>query len=100
MSQLFAPSKLVITFETEGQGKFSSLEIENIAVRNANGEVIGLHLPNKSVIIANHQVYTDWWYVWRYVFTILRVWFATNHHKASLILQGHPRICSLFSRRV
>ena len=57
MSQCFAPTKIVITFETEGQGKFTPEEITQIAVCDpASGEVVQLRLPTKSVIIANHQV--------------------------------------------
>lgn len=56
MSQLFAPTTLRITFETEGLGKFASEEIEEVAVRDASGTVVELRLPKKMVIIANHQV--------------------------------------------
>jgi hypothetical protein len=56
MSQFFAPTSLAITFETEGQGSFTSDELEQVAIRNEIGEVIGLRLPTKSVIVANHQV--------------------------------------------
>ncbi len=31
-------------------------EIREIAVRDRDGRVLGLKLPNKSVLIANHQV--------------------------------------------
>ncbi|KAH7924889.1 hypothetical protein BV22DRAFT_1034681 [Leucogyrophana mollusca] len=64
MNQLFAPTRLSITFETEGQGKFTEEEIQRIVERDASGKVTALRLPTKSVIIANHQVYSDWWYVW------------------------------------
>ena len=45
MSQLFAPTTLRITFETEGLGKIAREEIEEIAVRDASGTVVGLRLP-------------------------------------------------------
>ncbi|KXN89840.1 hypothetical protein AN958_04844 [Leucoagaricus sp. SymC.cos] len=64
MCQWFAPTKLRITFETQGSGKFSKEEIERVAVKNAEGEVVGLNLPTKFVLTANHQVYVDWWYAW------------------------------------
>jgi len=64
MSQWFAPTKLVVSFEREGQGKFTDEQIEEIIERNEDGRVVGLHLPQRTVLIANHQVYADWWYAW------------------------------------
>lgn len=56
MCQWFAPTHLVITFETEGLGKFTPEEIEQYIVRNERGEAVSLDLPTKFVLIANHQV--------------------------------------------
>jgi hypothetical protein len=56
MNQWFAPTKVSITFETEGQGKFTEDDIRNIVERDLSGKVIALHLPSKCVIISNHQV--------------------------------------------
>jgi Acyltransferase len=83
MSQWFAPTRLIVTFEKSGQGRFSQEDIERIVVRDKTGSVVGLDLPEKSVLIANHQVrvllsnleystscanllqiYADWWYAW------------------------------------
>lgn len=58
MNQWFAPTKLSITFETEGQGKFTDQEIQRLVERDGSGKVIALHLPSKCVIISNHQVRT------------------------------------------
>ena len=55
-SQWFAPTELVISFETEGQGKFTQAEIDKLVVRDASGRVVALDLPRKTVLIANHQV--------------------------------------------
>lgn len=55
MCQCFAPTKLVVTFEKDGLGKFSPEELENMVSRDKNGNVY-LNLPTKSVLIANHQV--------------------------------------------
>ncbi|TFK83599.1 hypothetical protein K466DRAFT_498155 [Polyporus arcularius HHB13444] len=63
-SQWFAPTELVISFETEGQGKFSPEELETLVERDKNGKVVSLNLPPKTVFIANHQIYLDWWYAW------------------------------------
>lgn len=54
--QLFAPTTLRVTFETEGTGAFSEKEAEQLVRRDAYGNVVELVLPKKLVIIANHQV--------------------------------------------
>ncbi|KII93343.1 hypothetical protein PLICRDRAFT_171111 [Plicaturopsis crispa FD-325 SS-3] len=64
ISQWFAPTRLVVTFETEGQGRLTEEEIRGIVERNPAGEVTALRLPTKSILIANHQVYLDWLYAW------------------------------------
>jgi hypothetical protein len=80
MNQLFAPTRLSITFERVGPGKFTQEEIRHIVERDASGRVVALRLPSKTVVITNHQVchhlviiycglirfqvYSDWWYVW------------------------------------
>lgn len=56
MSQWFAPTKLVVSFEIEGQGRFTNEEIEKLVEKDASGRVLALHLPQKAVMIANHQV--------------------------------------------
>ena len=56
-SQWFAPTNLVLSFETEGQGKFTPEEIDGLVERDRNGRVVSLNLPQKSVLIANHQVH-------------------------------------------
>jgi len=64
MCQWFSPTKLVISFETEGKGRFTTEQIEKIVVKDENGKVVSLDLPTKFILIANHQVYADWWYAW------------------------------------
>ena len=56
MCQWFAPTKLKVTFETEGMGAFTPEEIKRYIVRDKNGKPIALDLPTKFVLIANHQV--------------------------------------------
>jgi len=51
----FAPTNLVITFETKGPGKFTQEELEQLVEKDSKGK-ISLNLPTKSVLIANHQV--------------------------------------------
>jgi len=64
MCQWFAPTKLVVTFEKSGQGKFTEDELRELVVRDSSGRVVGVNLPQRAVMIANHQVYADWWYAW------------------------------------
>ncbi|EMD41741.1 hypothetical protein CERSUDRAFT_110317 [Gelatoporia subvermispora B] len=62
--QLFAPTTLVVSFEKHGEGKFTEEEVARIVERDGSGKVVNLHLPQKTVLIANHQMYADWWYAW------------------------------------
>ncbi|TFK76908.1 hypothetical protein BDN72DRAFT_830079 [Pluteus cervinus] len=64
MCQWFAPTRIHITFEKEGLGKFTEEEIEQIIVKDKSGNFKSLNLPRKFVLIANHQIYADWWYAW------------------------------------
>ncbi|KAJ7706461.1 acyltransferase-domain-containing protein [Mycena rosella] len=64
MCQWFAPTKLVITFERAGKGSFTPEQIERIVIKDKNDQVVSLDLPTKFILIANHQVYADWWYAW------------------------------------
>jgi len=68
MSQWFAPTKFKITFETEGMGAFTPEEIERYIIKDDKGNAIALDLPTKFVLIANHQVYADWWYAWCFTY--------------------------------
>lgn len=56
MCQWFAPTKLRITFETRGPGKFSQEEMRRVVVKNIQDQIVSLNLPTKFVLIANHQV--------------------------------------------
>ncbi|KAH9946827.1 acyltransferase-domain-containing protein [Amylocystis lapponica] len=64
MCQCFAPTTLVVSFEKDGPGKVTQEELEAIVERDRTGQVVALHLPQKAVVISNHQTYADWWYVW------------------------------------
>lgn len=56
MNQWFAPTRLSITFETDGDGKFTEEEIQSVVERGASGKVVALRLPSKCVVVSNHQV--------------------------------------------
>jgi hypothetical protein len=86
MCYWFAPTKLVITFETEGMGAFTQDELDRYVVKDEDGTPVALDLPTKFVLIANHQVrvapvplaplltlsaiqvYADWWYAWCFTY--------------------------------
>lgn len=55
-SQWFAPTKLVVTFEQDAEGRFTDEQIQEIVQRDPAGKVVGLDLPQRAVLIANHQV--------------------------------------------
>ena len=55
MSQWFAPTKFVISFEREGIGRFSDSDLDEIVVTGDAGRVT-LNFPNKFILISNHQV--------------------------------------------
>ena len=56
MCQWFAPTKLKITFETEGKGKFTAEDLQTAIVRDTAGGFLYLNLPTKFVLVSNHQV--------------------------------------------
>ncbi|KAK0465370.1 acyltransferase-domain-containing protein [Desarmillaria tabescens] len=64
MCQWFAPTKLIVSFETTGMGCFTPEDIDRIVVKDKKGDVVSLNLPTKFVMIANHQIYLDWLYEW------------------------------------
>ncbi|KAG8868729.1 hypothetical protein FRB97_001959, partial [Tulasnella sp. 331] len=68
--QWFAPTQFVIT--TEGMD-------DSMVVKDDTGQVVGLQLPEKLVVMANHQVYLDWWYLWAFTYFL-------NMHEYVLIM--------------
>lgn len=54
---LCAPTSLVITTDEQP-------ELATIVERDSNGDVVKINLPDRMVVIANHQAYTDWMYLW------------------------------------
>ncbi|KZO95979.1 hypothetical protein CALVIDRAFT_537566 [Calocera viscosa TUFC12733] len=55
--QWFAPVQVVLTAD-EG------IDLDELVVRNAQGELVELKLPQKFICLANHQCYLDWMYLW------------------------------------
>ncbi|THH21467.1 hypothetical protein EW146_g75 [Bondarzewia mesenterica] len=81
MCQWFAPTRLVVTFERDDPGAFAEDEIAGLVVKDKSGKVIGLNLPHRSVLIANHQVYADWWYAW------CLTYFSGTHRDVFIVLK-------------
>lgn len=81
MCQWFAPTQLAVTFEKDGNGRFADEELERIVVRDRSGRVTELRLPDKSVLIANHQIYADWWYAW------CLMYFMNTHRDVFIVLK-------------
>ncbi len=62
ISQFFGPTQLVISV---GDGKGGLLDAEQFVRRNKQtGRIEGVDMPSRSVWMSNHQVYTDWLYLW------------------------------------
>lgn len=61
MTWIFAPTNLIVSFRDE-HGK--QLDPARFVDFNSDGSFKRLNLPKRSIWIANHQVYTDWLYLW------------------------------------
>jgi 1-acyl-sn-glycerol-3-phosphate acyltransferase len=53
----FGPTSLVLTTD-------SPPELASLVSRDASGRMTRINLPDRLVIMANHQAYTDWMYLW------------------------------------
>lgn len=54
---LFAPTSLHLTTDSPSLAS-------NLVERDAHGRMTRINLPDRLVIMANHQCYTDWMYMW------------------------------------
>ncbi|CAO1618018.1 unnamed protein product [Sympodiomycopsis kandeliae] len=61
MTSIFAPTNLVVSFRDE---KGNQLDPSHFVDFNPDGSVKKLNLPKRSIWMGNHQVYTDWLYLW------------------------------------
>ena len=58
MTILFAPTSIILTTNTPPS-------ITNLVERDSKtGQMTKLNLPDRLVIMGNHQAYTDWMYIW------------------------------------
>lgn len=54
---LFAPTSLVLTVDAPPS-------LSHLVERDTQGRVTRINLPDRLVIMSNHQAYTDWMYMW------------------------------------
>lgn len=54
LTQTFSPTKVIVSGDASVRGQI---------LRNADGTLL-LDFPERIVLIANHQIYTDWLYLW------------------------------------
>jgi len=53
---LFGPTTLVLTTDTP--------ELVDLVERDSRGQMTHINLPDRMVLMANHQAYLDWMYIW------------------------------------
>lgn len=62
ISQFFGPTQLVISI---GDGRGGYLDPEPFLHRDKQtGRILSIDMPSRSIWMSNHQVYTDWLYLW------------------------------------
>lgn len=54
---LCAPTSLTITTDEPPS-------LNGLVERDAKGNMVRISLPDRLVVMANHQAYTDWMYLW------------------------------------
>ncbi|CAG8484150.1 7683_t:CDS:2 [Funneliformis mosseae] len=81
INQFFAPSNFVITLDKS---------TEDILKQSWNGAKIDLDMPERLILIANHQIYADWVYIW--VFSYL----ANAHGAIKIILKDSLKWLPIF----
>ncbi|RIA82640.1 acyltransferase-domain-containing protein, partial [Glomus cerebriforme] len=81
INQFFAPSNFVITLDKSAKG---------VLKQSWNGAKVELDMPERLILIANHQIYADWLYVW--VFTYL----ANAHGAIKIILKDSLKWLPIF----
>ncbi|KAF9392776.1 hypothetical protein CPB97_010152 [Podila verticillata] len=95
MNQLFAPSDIVLTGDESIRGlvkqPFKGLKEGSVdkdgkeSLQLKQGlldEEVFLDMPERLVLISNHQIYSDWMYLWCFSY------FADKHRALKIILRG------------
>ncbi|KAF9191098.1 hypothetical protein BGZ51_007807, partial [Haplosporangium sp. Z 767] len=98
MNQLFAPSDIILTGDESIRGIVKVYQGQRIQ-RGVNGDVKDgnnsisnddeklkgdtlLDMPDRMIFISNHQIYSDWMYLWCFSY------FAEKHRALKIILRG------------
>ncbi|KAG0270480.1 hypothetical protein BGZ95_001675 [Linnemannia exigua] len=95
MNQLFAPSDIVLTGDESIRGivkVYKGRRLQHSDSSNKDGvkeeeEAYGkeetiLDMPERMIFISNHQIYSDWMYLWCFSY------FAEKHRALKIILRG------------
>ncbi|KAG0214292.1 hypothetical protein BGX28_002400 [Mortierella sp. GBA30] len=91
MNQLFAPSDIVLTGDESVRGIVKVYQgrrlkhdgkKEEEKENSAKGDDILLDMPERMIFISNHQIYSDWMYLWCFSY------FAEKHRALKIILRG------------
>ncbi|EJD52157.1 acyltransferase-domain-containing protein [Auricularia subglabra TFB-10046 SS5] len=62
-TQWFSPTEITVSMEGD------NLKPEEVLVYNKKGRLVALNLPtNRVVVMANHQIYSDWIFVWHLLY--------------------------------
>merc|ERR1712093_25211 len=78
ISMVWAPTVLRVYTDLDDD----ELDLNKIVHRDDNGVPIGLDLPERTVMMSNHQVYCDWSYIWDLLY------FANLHQSVVIILKA------------
>ncbi|KAF9357781.1 hypothetical protein BGX26_003089 [Mortierella sp. AD094] len=89
MNQLFAPSDIILTGDESVRGIVKVYQGKNLksnkddeaTSKHSAGETL-LDMPDRLVLISNHQIYSDWMYLWCFSYL------AEKHRALKIILRG------------
>ncbi|OAQ31664.1 hypothetical protein K457DRAFT_71460 [Linnemannia elongata AG-77] len=76
MNQLFAPSDIVLT----GDESIRGITVKDEETYGKEETI--LDMPERMIFISNHQIYSDWMYLWCFSY------FAEKHRALKIILRG------------
>ncbi|CAJ0647930.1 9792_t:CDS:2 [Entrophospora sp. SA101] len=80
INQFFAPSNFIVTTDK------SAKDIIKITRNNS----VKLELPERIILIANHQIYADWIYIWTFAYL------ANAHGAVKIILKDSLKWLPIF----
>ncbi|KAI8606334.1 acyltransferase-domain-containing protein [Dissophora ornata] len=79
MNQLFAPSDIILTGDESIKGIVKAHRGD--ASNHSTNDIL-LDMPDRCIFISNHQIYSDWMYLWCFSY------FAEKHSALKIILRG------------